>query len=121
MKNLKIKSKVNQYMKNGSPVFVYTVDGNAETLREFKESQGSYYRETEAKEPMYFSRRIIADGSELVLTASGRFQVLQDLEAITAAQESATTTAFGKIQAIQQYSGLTKAQLAERLISSFAG
>jgi hypothetical protein len=118
--SIKILSKVNQYVKNGSSVFVYDLAVETpEELAKFKSSQGDYYRESESKKPLYFSQRVLEPGAELTLTKSGRYQVLTDLEYIESAREQASINAYGKLDAIRQYTGLTKRQLQERLLASF--
>ncbi len=116
---LTISRKVNQYLKNGNAIFVYEIEGSKEELAAYKKSQGEYYRESDAKKPMYFSQRPIEPGAELTATKSGRYQVLQDLEGTVAAREQAATQAFGKLEAIRQFTGMSKAQMQERLLANF--
>lgn len=116
---LTIARKVNQYIKNNNPIFVYELSGEKADLEAYKKAQGEYYRESDAKKPMYFSQRPIENGSELSLTKSGRYQVLQDLEGTVAAREQAATQAFGKLEAIRQFTGMSKAQMQERLLANF--
>lgn len=123
---LSIARKTNQYLKAGTPIFVYELKSTetepkkiAEDLAAYKKSQGDFYRESEAKQPVYFSQRPLENGAELTLTKSGRYQVLQDLEGTVAAREQAATVAFGKLEAIRQFTGLSKAAMQERLLSNF--
>jgi hypothetical protein len=116
---MKIAAKVNQYAKNGSIIFVYTVQGTDAELETYKTSQGNYFRTNDAGAPLYFSQRICNEGAELQLTKSGRYTVLQDLERTVVERESATNTSYGKLEAIRLFTGLTKAQLSERLLQSF--
>ena len=116
---MKILKKVNQYMKSGSIIFVYTLEGDAKELAAYKASQGEYYRESDTDEPLYFSQRICTVGAELTETKSGRFQVLQDLEGVATKRAEYADMSFGKLTAIQQFAGLTKAQMTERLLATF--
>jgi hypothetical protein len=116
---LTIASKSGQYTKNGQPIFVYTLAGESTDLKDYKTSQGDYYRESEDKKPLYFSQRICSIGANLEKTRSGRYTVLADLEQKAAELESASNSNYGKLLAIQQFTGLTKAQLTERLLASF--
>ena len=120
-----IKAKTNQYIKGGTIQFVYTVESNAakaedkaKELEAYKLSRGEYYRENEAKEPLYFSQRIYNVGDQLTKTQKGTFQVLNDLESAAAQIETQTNAALAKYNALAQFTGLTKAQLAERLLQS---
>jgi uridine phosphorylase len=121
-----IKAKANQYSKNGSIIFVYSIMSNltdkkkAEAeLKDYEETQGAYLRKDEAGDMLYFSQRICTTGSELTKTTKGRYTVLQDLEQKAAELESATTTGLGKLNAIQQFCGMSRAQMTERLMASF--
>ena len=120
-----IKAKINQYVKNGNIQFVYTIESTApkaedkaKELAEYKSSRGEYYRENEAKEPLYFSQRICNVGDQLTKTTKGAFQVLSDLESTAAQIETQTNAALAKFNALAQFTGLTKAQLAERLLQN---
>ncbi len=113
---LSIKSKVNEYVKNGNPVFVYSLQGD---ISKYKESQKEYFRVNEEGEALYFSNRLLEPGQELKKTNSGRFQVLQDLEATYSELETETTKAVAKLNAISQFTGLGKKKLAERLLANF--
>ncbi len=124
-----IKSKVNEYLKNGNPIFVYTVVSNLQDAKEavkevesFKSSQGVNYRENEQKEPLYFSQRPITAGAELKLTSKGRFTVfstesLEDL-ALNAqvAIENAKNTMLGKLAA----AGITQSEFRRAMLQSLA-
>lgn len=116
---LTISRKINQYLKNGNPVFVYEIDGTKEELAAYKTSQGDYYRESEAKKAMYFSQRPLEAGAELSATRSGRYQVLQDLEMTAAQKESETIIQEAKLEAIRRITGMSKAQMTERLLARF--
>lgn len=113
---MKISSKVNQYVKNGNSIFVYELDCNDVELTEYKTAQSSYYKESDNKKPLYFSQRICNNGDMLMLTSSGRYQVLQDLEAKAISIDSAKNQNLGKFLALAEFTGLSKAQLAERLL-----
>lgn len=109
---LVIKAKVNEYVKAGAPVFVYSITSNqtdpkkAEAeLADYKKSCGDYYRESDAKEPLMFSQRPMTAGAKLTKTTKGRYQVLsEDLEetatAAAAAIETFKNQFLGKLQAL---------------------
>lgn len=118
--NLTIKAKVNQYRKNGSNIFVYALAGSKESIKEYKESQGTYYRENEAGEPLYFSQRIVNVGDSLTQTSSGRFQVLSDLEAESIEIDAHSKKFLGKLNAIQQFTGMSRTQLQQKIMDSLA-
>lgn len=115
-----IKAKNNQYVKNGNPVFVYTLTGTKEELKAFKDSQGDNYRENEGKEPLYFTQRVCQPGQELSKTQSGRYQVLQDLEAKVLAIDTAAEKTIGKLKGMVEYFGISKAQLQQQMIAALA-
>ena len=119
---LTVKSKVREYIRNGSPVFVYALAGSKEELAEYKKTQGDYYREEEkTKEPLFFSPRPIATGTQLAPNREGtRFVVQQDLEAQVAATETAKNAQLGKLQAMQEFLGLTKAQMQQMLLGQLS-
>ena len=121
-----IAQKVNQYIKAGTPIFVYEIKSSEtevakakEELDAYKKSQGDYYRESEAKKPIYFSQRPVESGSELSLTKGGRYQVLRDLEGVAEHKEAEAVTQEAKLEAIRRFTGLSKAQMAERLLAKF--
>lgn len=116
MANLSIAKKTNQYTKNGGVQFVYTLNGTEEQIAEYKTSQGEFYRESEDKKPLYFSKRICNEGDELTKTHNGRFQVLQDLESVAIAIDNQTNKQLGNFNAMMQFAGLTKAQMQEKLM-----
>lgn len=57
--------------KNGTPTFVYTVNGTKEELVAYKKAQGTYYREQEDGTPLWFTTRFIGDNGELLVTSNG--------------------------------------------------
>lgn len=123
---LVIKAKSNQYMKEGNPVFVYSIRSTesdakkiAEEIKLFEESQGEYLRKNDAGEPLYFSQRVLAVGAPLTQTKSGRFQVLtENLEQLAeekqAAIEMFANQFLGKLKAV----GVTPAQYKAQLMAS---
>lgn len=54
-----------------SGTYVYAVKGDAESLKAYKAAKGAYYRENDDKEPLYFTRGVIAAGTEMEIDASG--------------------------------------------------
>jgi len=116
---LSIETKVNQYVKNGSSIFVYSLIGDKKDLEAYKVSQGVNYREDETtKKPLYFSQRVCNAGDVLNATKGGRYQVYQDLESKDAQLQTAIIGNLGKLEAVRQLSGLSKAQFTERLLAS---
>lgn len=68
---LKIKSKLNRYRKdNGKIMQVYTITGEKESLKEYKETQGDNYKEQDG-EVLYFSSKVLEIGDELIITTYG--------------------------------------------------
>ena len=57
---------------NGNPTFVYTVAGSTEELAKFKEIQGSYYREDENANPLWFTTRYCGEQVDLLVTSNGK-------------------------------------------------
>jgi hypothetical protein len=57
--------------KNGNPTFVYSVEGSKEDMASFKKAQGSYYREDEDKNPLWFTTRYIGEDGKLLITTNG--------------------------------------------------
>lgn len=68
---LKVKSIRTYRSKNGNPTFVYRVDGNKDDLAAFKKAQGSYYREDDDKNPLWFTTRYIGETGNLIVTSNG--------------------------------------------------
>lgn len=108
---LVIKSKTNSYRKEGNIILVYTIGSNLTDatkakaeLAEYEASQGSYFRKSDAGEPLYFSQRVCEVGAQLTKTYRGRFQVLQDLETKAENREAMIETAsaqyLGKLDAL---------------------
>lgn len=71
MNKMKIKFLRSYKSQNGTPVFVYEVSGNAETLERFRQIQGDYYREDETTgKPIYFTTRSCGPTGELIITTN---------------------------------------------------
>jgi hypothetical protein len=69
---LKVNSIRTYRSSNGNPTFVYTVSGDKENLEKFKAIQGSYYREDENSNPLWFTTRFIGDAGTLIITSNGK-------------------------------------------------
>lgn len=71
---MKIKLQRSYRSKNtGTPVFVYTVSGNAEELSSYENLQGEYYREdTKTGEPLWFTTRCVGDFGSLIITTNDK-------------------------------------------------
>ena len=71
---MKIKLQRSYRSKNtGTPVFVYTVSGNAEELKSYESIQGEYYREdTKTGEPLWFTTRCVGDFGNLIITTNDK-------------------------------------------------
>jgi len=68
---LKVKCTRTYRSKNGNPTFVYSVEGSKENLASFKKAQGSYYREDDDKNPLWFTTRFIGETGTLIVTSNG--------------------------------------------------
>ncbi len=53
-------------------MFVYAVTGTTAELAKFKEAQGEHYRESEEKEPLYFSNKYVGEEAKLIITSKGK-------------------------------------------------
>jgi hypothetical protein len=69
---LKVNSIRTYRSSNGNPTFVYQVNGDKENLEKFKAIQGSYYREDEDGNPLWFTTRFIGDAGNLIITSNGK-------------------------------------------------
>ena len=71
---MKIKLQRSYRSKNtGTPVFVYTVSGNASELQSYESIQGEYYREdTKTGEPLWFTTRCVGDNGNLIITTNDK-------------------------------------------------
>lgn len=58
--------------KNGNVTFVYGVTGSDADLKAYKKAQGSYYREDENGQPLWFTTRCIGDNGSLIITSTGK-------------------------------------------------
>lgn len=63
---LKAKYK-SQYRKKGDGklVFVYTVTGDKKDLDQYKKDKGAFYKETDDKQPLFFTSRFAGQNVEL--------------------------------------------------------
>ena len=120
-----IVNRKGSYVKNGNPVFTGIVTSNTSDsaaaqaeLDDYKTSKGSFYREDEDGNPIYFSSTLFQSGSELVKTQRGQFTILRDLESEVLAVESFKNQQTGKIEAIRQYTGMSRAQMQQALLDS---
>jgi hypothetical protein len=68
---LKVKCIRTYRSKNGNATFVYSVEGSKEDMASFKKAQGSYYREDEDKNPLWFTTRYIGEDGTLLITTNG--------------------------------------------------
>lgn len=121
-----IKSKSNEYIKNGVPIFVYIVGStekdakkSAAEIEEYVTSQGEHARKNDKGEYLYFSQRVIPANSQLTLTSKGRYQVLQEnLEKVAEEKEAAiemfANQFLGKLKAV----GVTPAQYKAQMMAS---
>lgn len=58
--------------KKGTPTFVYNVEGTKDELKQYKDSQGTYYREdSESKKPLFFTARYVGEKGTLLITSNG--------------------------------------------------
>lgn len=112
-----IIAKSNEYMKNGSPVFVYTLSCNEAEKEAYKANQGDFYREDDKGNPLFFSNRVLQAGAEVRwVEKSQRYSVITDLEALAARNEAIKAEKLASLEALAEFTGLTKAQLAERML-----
>lgn len=68
---MKVTSERTYRSKNGTPTFVYSVEGTKEELSAFKKAQGEYYREDDNKKPLWFTTRYIGETGTLMITSNG--------------------------------------------------
>ena len=62
----------NYRSKNGTPTFVYEVEGSKAELEAYQEAQGVHYREDEdTGKPLFFTTRFAGNRIDLIVTASG--------------------------------------------------
>ena len=113
-----IVKKSNQYMKPSGPVFVYIIKGSAEELKDYKAVQGDNYRESDAKEPLFFSRTVLTSGQELLKTRAGRFVITTDLEAESQKAAELEQAELAKLKAMQKFTGLTPAQIVKLVMAA---
>ena len=119
-----ISAKVNEYVKNGSVMFVYTIDSNATKpadkkaeLKDFEDSMGEYFQvNKEDGKPLYWSKDISSVGTELQKSYSGRYNVPRNLEEKAVDLESKTNSKLAGFQALMQFTGKTKAQMQQLLL-----
>lgn len=96
-----IVEKVGQYLRNNEPRFVYKIKGSVEELKEYKQIQGANYREDESKNPLFFSKTPIANGTSLTKSNDGtRFFVEKDLEKQASKLEDLQLAFTAKIKSI---------------------
>jgi hypothetical protein len=110
---LKVKSIRSYRSAKGNATFVYQVNGDKEGLEAFKAAQGSYYRENEDGNPLWFTTRFIGDEGTLLVTTNGN--VVPDMseydkQASLVAQYGGN---FGDVLAKQALSNLSKGKNTE--------
>ena len=113
-----IVRKSNQYMKPTGPVFVYIIKGSADELKDYKAAQGDNYRESDAKEPLFFSRTVLTTGQELLKTRAGRFVVATDLEAESKKAAELEEAELAKLKAMQKFSGLSPQEIIKLVMAA---
>lgn len=81
---LRIKLLGSYISKNGNRVFRYGVSGNAAELKEYKKTQGTFYREDSTTgTPLFFTPRFAGQETNLIITQSGK--CVADMSAFDAA------------------------------------
>ncbi len=58
--------------KAGNTVFRYLVTGSDDELLQYQEAQGTNYRESDDKEPLFFTTRFTGDNIDLIITNDGK-------------------------------------------------
>ena len=115
---LTIQKKVNEYRRTTGPVFVYSLKGTKEEMTEYKAAQGENYRESDSKEPLYFSRNPLQVGQELLKTQAGRFIVSSNLEELATKNAELIQGQLAKMVALQQFTGMTPAEIARLVLAA---
>ena len=115
---LTIQKKVNEYRKPTGPVFVYSLKGTKEEIAEYKAAQGENYRESDSKEPLFFSRTVLTSGQELLKTRAGRFVITTDLEAESQKAAELEQAELAKLKAMQKFTGLTPAEIVKLVMAA---
>lgn len=74
------------YVKNGKNVYRYLVNGTKEAIEQYKEAQGTNYREYEGEEgdklngtPLFFASRPEGKTIELEITPNGKVIISKDV------------------------------------------
>ena len=92
----------------GNTTFVYSVKGNEQAVDSYKTAQGSYYREDQDGNPLWFTTRFIGNDGKLVITAKGK--VVPDMSAFEQAESLA-----------KQFGGNFGAELAKAQVAKLFG
>jgi hypothetical protein len=97
---IKIATKHGQYRRDGQPRFVYTMTGTKEELADYKAVKGAFYKESENKEPLWFSKKPLVLGVNLIKTTNNLFIIEEDLEVVANKQTATEDTVIGKFNAL---------------------
>jgi hypothetical protein len=76
---MKVKCARTYRSKSGNPTFVYTVAGTKDELENFKKAQGTYHREDEEGNALWFTTRYIGEEGSLIITSNGN--IVPDMSA----------------------------------------
>jgi hypothetical protein len=95
--------------KQGTVTFVYKVTGSAEAMEQYKEVQGSFYREDETTgEVLYFTTRYMGATGNILITANDK--IVADMSEF----EKAASL-------VGQFSGVFAEKLAEASVRKLLG
>lgn len=119
---MKIKRKVNEYLKNGSPVFVYALSGSDKELKQYTENklkQGFNVVNKDDNEVIFWSRNVLPDDTEMRFKANNTdIYPVTDLTDVATRINDQSLKTQGTLNGIMQFAGLTKSQMVERALSA---
>lgn len=112
---------VSSYIKNGQTRFTYSVSSNEKDsakataeLAEYKAIKGTYYREDEKKNPLYFTDQVIADNTQIQKKSNGKdYYILTDLKEKQQYIDEVAETMQGKLEGMRRYSGMSRKSFME--------
>ena len=106
---MKIGKKVNEYLKSGKPVFVYSLVGTETEIEAYKAASQASTDETKV---LFFSTRPVNSGDEVVLSQKGNYSVQSgNLEAQAIAHQTLVDNAVAKFEGLQKFAGMTKEEI----------
>jgi len=110
---------LSSYRKGNGTVHVYAVEGTKQEQAAYKATKGEFYRESQDKEPLFFSTVPLAEGTALALKSDkSDYYAKTDLLDQSMQIEETALAVQGKLEGIRRFAGLSKKSFLETTLGA---